>query len=185
MSLADTITLSRLAVLPGLVVAAITGASSWFAALVAFALVSDAVDGRVARWRGTAGPRGAWLDSVADAAFYLTAPSCALVLHPELRGVHAPLVIVVIVSLATPPVAGWLRYGRLPAYHTHLARATEVTLGAGFLLFVLGGTSWLLYPGAAVLVLSTVEELAITWTLPAWTPDVPSILHARRSHRAT
>ncbi|MBC7895374.1 MAG: CDP-alcohol phosphatidyltransferase family protein, partial [Cytophagaceae bacterium] len=59
MSLADAITLSRLAVVPGLVVAAVTGATTWFTGLVAFALLTDAIDGRVARWRGTAGPRGA------------------------------------------------------------------------------------------------------------------------------
>ncbi len=185
MSLADAITLSRLAVVPGLVVAAISGASAWFAGFVAFALLTDAVDGRVARLRGTAGPRGAWLDSIADAAFYLTAPSCAIVLYPELRGAHAFLALVIVVSLATPPVAGWLRYGRLPAYHTVLARAAEFTLGVGFLVFVMSGVAWALYPGAVVLLLSTVEELAITWTLAAWTPDVPSILHVHRANRAS
>src|SRR5579863_3139029 len=40
------------------------------------AALSDFVDGRIARWSGSAGAFGQWLDSLADIAFVLTAITC-------------------------------------------------------------------------------------------------------------
>ena len=70
---AHALTLSRLPIAAGLVLA--YGETLWAVILVVLAAVSDAADGRVARWarrRGSKGPDiGGWLDPVVDKIFVL------------------------------------------------------------------------------------------------------------------
>jgi phosphatidylglycerophosphate synthase len=54
--------------------------------------ISDFVDGRVARWTGSATGFGQWLDSLADIAFVLTAIAC------EARAGAVPMYIPVLIA---------------------------------------------------------------------------------------
>jgi len=73
MWLAHALTLSRLPIAAGLVLA--YGDTAWAVLLVVLAAASDAADGRVARYmqrRGSTGPDiGGWLDPVVDKVFVL------------------------------------------------------------------------------------------------------------------
>lgn len=145
---------------------------------MAYALASDAVDGTIARRLGQATALGARLDSIADAALYLTAPIAALVLYPVLRERERVTVIVVLAAYLVPIAIGFMKYRRLTAYHTIAARAAGILLGVAFMLMVVFHLTWPLRAAAALLVLSAIEEIVITLTLPAWRANVPSLRHA-------
>ncbi len=153
---------------------------NWFAGFLVFALATDAVDGTIARRQGQASQVGARLDSIADAAVYLTAPVAALVLYPVLREREALTVIVVIVAYVMPIAIGFIKFRRLTAYHTVAARTSGVLLGVAFLTFVALGVTWPLRIAAVVLVLSAIEEIAMTALLADWRANVPSLAHAVR-----
>jgi CDP-diacylglycerol--glycerol-3-phosphate 3-phosphatidyltransferase len=150
----------------------------WFAVILGYALISDLIDGSIARMMGDASPLGARLDSIADAAVYLTAPIAALALYPVLRQREWVTMLVVVAAYVVPILMGYLKYRRLTAYHTLAARASAILLGIAALLFVTLGQTWPLRVGAALLVISAIEELAITAVLPAWRADVWSLFHA-------
>ena len=79
-----------------------------------------------------------------------------------------------------PIVLGYLKYGRLTAYHTYGAKLSAVVVGASALVLFGGGPPLPFRIATWVLVLAELEEIAITTILPEWRANVPSILHARR-----
>lgn len=178
MTTANVLTLSRIVTVPLILLSAWWQQPTWFAGLVAYALASDAVDGTIARRLGQATALGARLDSLADAALYLTAPIAALVLYPVLREHERVTVSIVLAAYLVPIAIGFMKYRRLTAYHTIAARAAGISLGAAFLLLVLFNLTWPLRAAAVLLVLSAIEEVAITLVLPAWRANVPSLRHA-------
>ena len=180
MTTANLLTLSRIVTVPLILLSAWWQQPTWFAGLVAYALASDAVDGTIARRRGQANALGARLDSIADAALYLTAPIAALVLYPVLRERERVTVIVVLAAYLVPIAIGFMKYRRLTAYHTIAARAAGILLGVAFMLLVVFHLTWPLRVAAVLLVLSAIEEIAITLVLPAWRANVPSLRHALR-----
>ncbi|MGH7696618.1 MAG: hypothetical protein ACRENH_16645, partial [Gemmatimonadaceae bacterium] len=77
-----------------------------------------------------------------------------------------------------PIAVGYVKYRRLTAYHTFAARTAGTLLGLAALLFVTLGVTWPVRVGAIVLVLSAIEEIAMTAVLPDWRPNVRTIAHA-------
>ena len=67
LTVANAVTLLRVAAIPLLVTAILSGAALAAASLYALAVVTDVVDGRLARRRGEASPLGGLLDHSADA----------------------------------------------------------------------------------------------------------------------
>ncbi len=185
MTLANTLTASRLVTVPLLLLSAWWQRPGWFAVLFGYALLSDLVDGSIARALGQASPLGARLDSIADAAVYLTAPVAALYLYPRLREREWVTVIVIALSYVVPIAVGYVKYKRLTAYHTLAARTAAMVLGVAALLFMMLGITWPVRVGAAVLVLSAIEEIALTAVLPDWRPNVRTIAHALRIRSVT
>jgi CDP-diacylglycerol--glycerol-3-phosphate 3-phosphatidyltransferase len=184
LTLADGLTWSRMAAVPAMCWCAAMSRPGGFSLLLLAALVTDAIDGPVARALGTASARGGQLDSLADALVYLTAPLLASWVYPGVRETLGMSLMVIAVCFAIPPLAGWLRFGRLPSYHTRLARVVAVAMGVALAAYVQWSLQWPVRVAATLLVLSTLEEVLITWRLPQWTHPVPSLWHAARLARA-
>jgi hypothetical protein len=83
--LPNLISLSRLVAAVLLITGAVLNATRLCLALFIYCLVSDVVDGRLARAFGVTSVLGARLDSLADRTLSLTAPLVALRLLPALR----------------------------------------------------------------------------------------------------
>jgi CDP-diacylglycerol--glycerol-3-phosphate 3-phosphatidyltransferase len=123
-----------------------------YSAVLGVALLTDVVDGRVARRLGVAGPAGARLDSAADAVLYLGAVVGAILAVVLLRGSSA--------------LVARVRFGRWASIHTWANRIAGGVVVAGVLGLVWAGAA----PAVPVLLvaglagLAAVEELAITAT---------------------
>ena len=186
---ANTLSALRLALAPLLLVFAWQGRSQAFTWTLAASLLTDLLDGQVARRFGQETKLGAVLDSVGDLAIYGVVPVCAVWLVPELLERHALAFGLTVWSYLFPVVVALARFRRMASYHTHSARFAAVLMGiAGLALFVWGTTlPWRIV--LPVLVLSAVENLAITALLPTWRPNVPTAWHAwvvrRRARVAT
>jgi len=183
--LPNAISVARLVCVPLLAWLAWQGHASLFGPLFVAALVSDIVDGWIARRFGFASPRGARLDSLADTALFLVSLYALWAFHPR---------VVIEYPLATASVAGlWIlenvaslwRYGRLSSFHTYLSKAAAYALGI-FLgwLFLFGFVQPLMASAVCLAVLASLEELALLALLPQWRTNVRGLWWVWRSSRS-
>ena len=170
----------RLVLAPALLYFAWTGQPRAFLAALTISLLSDLCDGWFARRFDQATHLGTLLDSYGDFATYMTVPICAWWLWPDLIRRESWFVGAVVAAYVFPIVLGYLKYGRLTAYHTYGAKLSAVVVGASALVLFAGGPPLPFRIATWVLVAAELEEIAITTILPAWRANVPSILHARR-----
>ena len=177
-NVANALTVGRMAAVPFLLAASWYGRPNVFFALAAYCMLSDIFDGRIARWLGQSSEFGARLDSWADVMMILCGPVCAAWLRPELIRSESMAVSAVVGGNILAIVIGYAKFGRLTCYHTIAARLTAYIAGAGAIIAITWGWPWLFRLGAAIAVYSVLEEIAITFTLKAWTANVSSLKRA-------
>jgi CDP-diacylglycerol--glycerol-3-phosphate 3-phosphatidyltransferase len=171
-SVADLLTISRLAIAPALPVAAALAPPPVTMGLIGWGLFSDAADGVVARRTGTQSERGARLDSLSDVIFYPCALIAFLIAYPEVRSLAVTWTLIG-ASQLVPSGYGWLKFGRLTSYHTALSRLVLVVLGVAFLVFITTGALWPVRVVGILAVVSALDDMLITALLPAWQANVP------------
>jgi CDP-diacylglycerol--glycerol-3-phosphate 3-phosphatidyltransferase len=182
-SLADALSLSRLAIAPALPFFAAAGDGVVTTALFAWGFGSDAVDGTIARRSGTAGPRGAQLDSACDLAFYSSALVSFGLANPGIRSGMLPAMVVTGTALVVPSVVGWLKFGRIPSYHTVLSRVAVGAFACALLAFFAAGTTWPLLAAVCVATVAALDDILITVLLREPRADVPWSLSLMRRTR--
>ncbi len=166
-TLPNALSAFRILAAPVLLALAWRGAQGPFVVLLIAALLSDVVDGKVARWLGQCSDFGARLDSWGDLATYTTVPVCGLWLVPEVARAEAPFVVLVVLAYLVPIVVGFLKFRALTSYHTRGAVIGAYLLGGAAVVIFLGGPAWPLRVAAVVIALAELEELAITAVLRA------------------
>lgn len=173
----------RLVIVPLLAFLAWNGMEKLFLGFFLGSLLTDLVDGYLARKLKQESELGAKLDSWGDFALYMTVPVCAWLLWPDLimREIH--FVSVAAASFTLPVAIGLIKYGRLTSYHTWGAKLSAVLLGISAPLLFAGGPAWPFRLSTVVLALAELEEIAITINLPRWRANVPSLYHALRIAR--
>ena len=182
----NAISVARLCATPVLVGLAWAGMKTPFTWLLLGALLSDAADGYIARAFSVSSRVGALLDSVADAALMLAIGYGPWVFFPQLYVDHW-LIIGAAVSLwSIEHLAALVRYGRFSSFHTALVRLA-VLVFASFVavLFLLGFYPWLFYLAAVLSILAVLEQLAMIWLVPTWSPDLRGgLAEVRRRRRS-
>lgn len=177
----NALTISRVICVPFLFWLAVRGDSAWFAIVLFYALLSDVLDGEIARRYDLRTPLGGILDSIADAVLLLTVPIACFVLYPDLRAREWGTVVTIFAAYLLPIAFGFAKYRRLTSYHTIGARLAGWVLALSFFAMVLLHITWPLRLAALVVVLTQLEEMAITALLPTWRANVASIFHVRQA----
>lgn len=175
---------ARLACVPVLLALAWAGRPFAFLLLLLAAVVSDAVDGWLARRLGATSALGARLDSIADYAVYVAVPLGGWWLWPDLVVREAGWLALVVAGYALPGAVALARFRRLSSYHTWSAKLAVVTLSVAMLVLFGGGPAWPLHVGAPLALVAGLEQTAITLLAPRPRDDVPSVFHAWRAWRA-
>ena len=168
---------------PVLLLLAWNGATGAFLALFGLGLVSDVLDGALARRLGQESDFGARFDQWADFALWVSFPLGAWWLWPEVVRREAPYVILAITCLLLPTAIAYARYRSVPGYHTWSAKLDSVLMGIGVPLLLIFDLAWPFRLAALFLLVCAVDELAITYLLPECRNDVPSLFHAARLRR--
>jgi phosphatidylglycerophosphate synthase len=150
------------------------------AAIVVAAVVSDILDGVVARRTGTSTDALRHADTVVDTIFFVGAALALRVAVPDAyQGLWLPLIalIVIHVSRSTYELT---KYGRLAAYHMWSSKVLGVLLAAALVAaFATGRPTALLGVGLWFGVLNELEGFVASLLLPQWRCDVSTIFHAR------
>ena len=160
----NPLTALRLGLLPVLWALALARQPVWLAAGLAIALLSDVLDGRLARrWPRFADGR---LDGLADKLLTLSVAVWLVLLRPAIFREHPWLLLATTLTYAADLLYGWRKFKRVPGLHLHLGKV-GCALQALFVLHALlsGGYSpVLLYLALGVFILAAAEELAILIT---------------------
>ena len=165
---------------PVLLVLAWNGATGTFLTLFGLGLVSDVLDGVLARWLGQESDFGARLDQWADFALWLSFPLGAWWLWPEIVHREAAYVILAIVCLLLPTAIAYVKYREVPGYHTWSAKLGSVLMGIGVPLLLIFDFAWPFRLAALFLLVCAIDEMRLRVLLPECRHDVPSALHATR-----
>jgi phosphatidylglycerophosphate synthase len=177
----------RIALLPSVLMTAIGHSRPWFVGLLTAALLTDALDGYLARKLHAESDLGRKLDSVADYLTMITGISGIAILWPEIMERELPWVAAGLVAFFAVVIYGFVRLGRAPCYHTWAAKVLAVACGLSLIPLLAG---WSPLPFRIVMtlqVLGGVEELAIALLVPWHVGEMPTAWHAwrlRRSRRA-
>lgn len=179
----NLLSLSRLIMAPMMVVAAALEYPRVFTGLYAGNLLTDAVDGFIARRFHVASKLGATLDSRGDLAVALCLPIGTFLLWPDMMRSLIVYIVVALVAYLAPIIVGTLRYGRLPSFHTWGAKTLAVVVGISLLVMFVTQSSLCFRLCIPFLILESTEELIMIGILPKWHPNVPSLWHALRLRR--
>jgi phosphatidylglycerophosphate synthase len=182
-SIPTALTVFRLLSAPVLMVLAYMGRERFFLWLAIAALLSDVLDGALARRLGAASETGRLLDSWADLLIALVSFAGATLLWPDTMREEAGFFALVLAALVIPNAWGLLRFRRLLGYHTISAKASGVFLAVGTLMLFIGITPILFRVAAFVELAVAAEYIAISLILPQWTTEMKSVWHAWRLRR--
>lgn len=155
---ANAVTLSRIALLPFLILA--SGDVKVFCLLYLLIGATDMADGWIARRTGTQSPLGARLDSISDLFMFAAVfVWCWTRMGPEIRPFLPWIILIVGVRVLNLAIAAW-------KYHTFAILHTWGNKLTGALLFVApfiiaSGRFGLLWPACILSVLSAMEEFVL------------------------
>ncbi|MEO6874511.1 MAG: CDP-alcohol phosphatidyltransferase family protein [Opitutaceae bacterium] len=165
-NIANVITGCRILLAPVLLLLAWLGKEQLFLACLIVSLLSDIIDGQIARRFGLASELGSRLDSWADLLTYAAVPVATAWLRPDLVTSEKVAFIAAVTSYALPVVVGFMKFRQLTSYHSFGARVSAYLLGAAVVVLFAHGPHWPFRMAVCVLVLAELEEIAITFVLP-------------------
>jgi len=165
---------------PVLLVLAWHGATASFLVLFGLGLLSDLLDGALARRLGQESDFGATLDQWADFALWVCLPLGGWWLWPQIILREASYVILALVCLLLPTAIAYAKYGAVPGYHTWSAKLNSVMMGFSVPLLLIFDVAWPFRVAALLQLVSAIDELGITYLFAECRHDVPSVFHAAR-----
>jgi len=169
----------RIITAPFLLYLAWHGYRNCFIGLLIISLLSDAVDGYIARKYNVSTNLGTKLDSLGDMAIYLTLPLCAWWLVPEILRQEALFACIVLIAYITPLIAGIIKFKQIPSYHTYGAKIAAILMSTAILILFMTEFTWIFRFAAIFQIIVALEEVLITLRLPKLQDNVKSIWHVR------
>lgn len=170
------ISIARLCATPVLLASVLLDRIELFKWLLLACLLSNILDGLIARIFRLTTKLGASLDSVADAVTMLIGMLGVFVFKKAFVSEHYLAVLLVAVFYVAELIASLIRYGRLSSFHTLLDRIAAYLAGIFVMsLFLWGYHGWLFRMAVVVYVMALCEEMALICLLPEWRSDVGSL----------
>lgn len=174
---------ARIALMPAVLLAAVAGSKPWFLVLAAASLLTDALDGFLARRLNAFSDFGRKLDSAADYLTMITGLAGIALLWPDIVRRELPWIVAGLSAFFGVIVFGFVRLGHPPCYHTWVAK-TGVAGCALSMIPLLGGWSALPFHFMVVVqMLAAVEEVIISFLIPKHVGEMASVWHAWRLRR--
>ena len=178
-SIPNILSLLRLSLVPVLLVLAASGKADAFLQVLAISLVTDVLDGYLARRLDQTSEFGAKLDSCGDMFTYGSMILGIYWLWPEVFAAQAMYLLAAALSFTLPVALALSKLGEYPSYHTLAAKAAALLLAPAYYLLILGGDDLFFRVVILFHVLVALEEVAITLILRQPRSDVRSVFSLR------
>lgn len=177
LTIPNIFSLLRIFLVPILIILAYKEYPNLFLILAAIALATDAIDGFLARRLNQITTLGTTLDSIGDMMMYFTLPICGWLLWPEMIMKDILYIIFVMIAFIVPMFAGFIKFGRLPSYHTRLAKTSTAFISIATLIWFMTEFSLLFKIAVIIQICVMIEYIAITLRLQVWRGNIPSYWH--------
>lgn len=173
----------RIVAAPFILLLAWFGYKIAFLSLLAVALLTDALDGYVARKSHQITELGAKLDSWGDVINYLTIALSSWWLWPDIVLRELLYVSMVITSYLLPALTGILKFGSFTSYHTWSVKFAAASTGLTLFILYIGGPPWPFRIAAFLCIVAALEEILITIYLPEMRSNIRSIFDVVSKNR--
>jgi phosphatidylglycerophosphate synthase len=171
---------ARIALMPAVLLAAIVGSRPWFVVLVAASLLTDALDGFLARKLNAFSDFGRKLDSAADYLTMMTGLAGIALLWPEIVRRELPWIIAGLAAFFGVIVFGFVRLGHPPCYHTWAAKIGVIGCALSMIPLLSGWSAVPFHVAVCLQILAAVEEVIISLLIPKHVGEMATVWHAWR-----
>ena len=160
------ISLYRLLAFPVIFFMALTGREQWFVILLCISLVSDVLDGNIARLFKLQTHFGAALDNLADIFTYAMAILGLFIFKWTDIKPHSWILFLFLGIFILSYIVSFARFGKIPGLHLYSAVSAGYAQSIFFfVLFVWGFYPWMLYVGATWGIIAYTEKIFILFKL--------------------
>lgn len=154
-----------------------------FAIFITISLVTDILDGLIARVFNMQTAIGAKLDSWADTGTYLLAFAAIYVFKWEVIRPHVWILIVFVAVWLLSYAVVFIKFKGLLGLHTWLFKITGYVQGAFIvLLFMVGFIPWFFYLAIGIGTLACIEEILIILTISQPQSNVKGLYWVRKNN---
>lgn len=158
----NLLSLYRLLVFPVILYMALTGNEKWFVILICISLITDILDGNIARIFNLQSDFGAALDNLADIFTFAMALVGLYVFKWTEIQPHAWLLYLFLGVFLFSYLVGFLRFGKIPGLHLYGAVIAGYLQGLFlFVLFVFGFYTWFYYLAVGWGLLAYIEKILV------------------------
>jgi CDP-diacylglycerol--glycerol-3-phosphate 3-phosphatidyltransferase len=165
-NLPNFISLYRLLAFPVILMMALTGNETWFVILLCASLISDVLDGNLARLLKLQTNFGAALDNLADICTYAMALLGLFVFKWDVIEPHALILYIFLAVFVLSYIVSFARFGKIPGLHLYSAvSAGYVQSIFFFVLFVFGFYPWMYYLAVGWGALAYIEKILVLFKL--------------------
>jgi CDP-diacylglycerol--glycerol-3-phosphate 3-phosphatidyltransferase len=178
LNIPNSLSLFRIIATPFLLLTGWLEMPTLFFILFGLMLLSDALDGIIARMLDQTSELGARLDSYGDILTYLSTPLAAWWLWPDLIYEELDYIIAAIIIYILPAIFALLKFGNLASYHTWITKISAVLMSAGAVMLLGFENNLLFHIAIYFLVIEMIENIMITLILSKQKSNIHSIWHA-------
>jgi len=148
------------------------------AVCILVALVFDIFDGLLARLWNVATARLRRCDTLADTVFYGCVFLVVLINYPATVHRIGLLLMILIVLEIIQHIFSLLKFGRLASYHSNLSKIWGLLLASALIALLGFGWDKLMDISIGWGILVNLEGFAMSFVLPAWQHDIPTLGYA-------
>lgn len=159
----NQITAIRFMMVPTIWWMIITGLSGYIGIVLIVCLISDALDGYMARRLNQVTDFGGKFDSLADNILILSALTWILMLKPMVLADHYMLCLLAICTYITSLAVGWIKFRQVGNLHLYLSKLSGLVQYV-FIIHTFSSATyspWLFYLAISIFFLSSLETLLL------------------------
>jgi CDP-diacylglycerol--glycerol-3-phosphate 3-phosphatidyltransferase len=181
----NLITLYRLLMVPVILYFAVSGREKLFAVFLVINLISDIIDGYIARRFKMESEIGAKLDSFADNFNYVLAIIGFFIFKMDDLRPHIVSLIIFISMLLLTVIVPLIKFRKFPSFHLYITKIGGYIQGAFFIcLFTIGFIAPFYYFMIIWGILGAVECIAIDMVIPEMRSNIKGLYWVLKERRA-
>jgi len=162
----NILSIYRIIAAPGLLLLIILDESNLFKWMLLISLITDILDGMIARAFQLESMLGARLDSIGDMSTFIVAIVGIMTFHMAFVREQIVWVILILGLYLLQTVVALLKYHKITSFHTTFAKITAHFQGIFVMsLFFFGFQGWIFYPVVVVSVFTYSEEILLVLLL--------------------
>ncbi len=174
----------RILALPFIVWTIVAGEKDWYILLLSVNLITDILDGLIARAFKLETEFGARLDSLADIGTYFMAFSGMIVLETAFVTEYRYPFFILIGLYALVQVIALIRFRRATSFHLYSSKITGYAQGIFiFTYFVFGFAPWYFYFMLSLSYVAYLEAIVIVSVIPQLRSNVKGIYFMWKEHQ--